>query len=316
MRRIHARCSPAKVRPCSGCTTASASTLADDAIVAQRTTPAAAWTIRTPAGCSRARSGGPNRKNTSTSATTDSDQRTLAMAGVIPAALQRITAKVSCIARLPSIRLATSITRRNSGMRSSVTTPDGGARSVTAGRGDDSGFGSSIAAPAAPASSAAWNTVIDASPRSSTSCPLAERADDEERGSGPADPAVFESRPPFPRLRRAERERIGECRGRRERRGLDEADQQERREARCPQEANRDDRSLRLTAGECGAKRLGQVGEAPDQRAGREPDRRPGADQERKLLGREPALLEKCRHERRGHAECRVHERVESDEPK
>src|SRR5262249_3976916 len=119
-----------------------------------------------------------------------------------------------------------------------------------------------------------------------------ERADDEEGGSGPADPAVFESRP-FPRLRRAERERIGEGRGRPRRRGRDEADQQERREARWPQEANRDDRSLRLTAGECGAKRLGQVGEAPDQRAGREPDRRPGAEQEPKLLGREPALLEK-----------------------
>src|SRR5262249_12880661 len=112
---------------------------------------------------------------------------------------QRITAKVSCIAWLPSIRLATSITRRNSGMRSSVTTPDGGAR---------------------------------------------------------------------------------------------------------------------LTAGECGAKRLGQVGEAPDQRAGREPDRRPCAEREPKVAGRELAIPEKCRHERQGHAEGRVHERVESDEPK
>src|SRR5262249_60458276 len=96
MSRIHARCSAANVRPCSGCTSASAVTLVDDAMTTQRTMPAAAATVITPAGPMRFSSGGPTRKNTTTSAATDSDQSTLAVGAVIPAAVQRITANVSC----------------------------------------------------------------------------------------------------------------------------------------------------------------------------------------------------------------------------
>src|SRR4029077_17066805 len=54
MMRMQARCSAAKVGPCSGCTSARAITLVDAAMAAQRTTPAAAATAKTPAGRSSA----------------------------------------------------------------------------------------------------------------------------------------------------------------------------------------------------------------------------------------------------------------------
>jgi hypothetical protein len=68
------------------------------AITAQRSTPAKAARAAAPAAVSRTMSVGPITKNTSTSAATDSDQSTLAVAGPMPAALQRITAKASCMA--------------------------------------------------------------------------------------------------------------------------------------------------------------------------------------------------------------------------
>ena len=108
-------------RPCSGCTRASASTSALCAITAQRSIPARAATTSAPAGVSPVTSAGPRTKNTSTSAATDSDQSTLTIAGLTPAARQRITAKASCMAWLPRTRAATSTSWRKRGGRAHPT---------------------------------------------------------------------------------------------------------------------------------------------------------------------------------------------------
>jgi hypothetical protein len=71
--------------PCSGCTSATASTLALLAITPQRTAPAIAAAAIAPPGVNRATSVGPSTKNTSTSASTASDQSTLEVAAPMPA---------------------------------------------------------------------------------------------------------------------------------------------------------------------------------------------------------------------------------------
>ena len=98
MMRMQARCSAAKVRPCSGCTRASAVKSVVDAMTTHRRAPAAAASAMTRGAPRRLTRGGPTRKKTTTSAATDSDQSTLATAGVTPAARQRMTANASCMA--------------------------------------------------------------------------------------------------------------------------------------------------------------------------------------------------------------------------
>src|SRR5207237_6949675 len=56
------------------------------------------------------------------------------------------------------------------------------------------------------------------------------------------------------------------------------------------------------------------VGEASGERRGDEPHRRTGAQQYPELFRGEPSSFEKRRHERRGDAECGVHERIEHNE--
>jgi MFS transporter, PPP family, 3-phenylpropionic acid transporter len=109
---IQVRCSSAKVNPCSGSIAASATAHVVSAIVTQRTMPARAASIAAPAGPSRSSSGRPITRKTTTSAATDSDHSSPAVAGEIPAASQRITAKLSCIAWLPRIKAATSTMQR------------------------------------------------------------------------------------------------------------------------------------------------------------------------------------------------------------
>ena len=59
------------------------------AITDQRNAPAAAASAQSPAGPSRASSGRPSRKNTATSAATDTDQSSPIASADIPAACQR-----------------------------------------------------------------------------------------------------------------------------------------------------------------------------------------------------------------------------------
>src|SRR5262249_11921360 len=82
---------------CSGCTTASAITSVVCAITAQRNMPARVAIASAPAGVSCVTSVGPMTKNTRTSAATDSDHSKLAVDGLMPDALQRITANASCM---------------------------------------------------------------------------------------------------------------------------------------------------------------------------------------------------------------------------
>src|SRR5262249_59018347 len=86
----------------------------------QRAAPAKAATTIAPAGRSVRTSQGPMSKNTTTSAATEIDQRRLVVIGDSPAALQRITEKVSCMAWLPSTSAATSTTRRTTTLPSNV----------------------------------------------------------------------------------------------------------------------------------------------------------------------------------------------------
>src|SRR4029450_12327906 len=72
--------------------------------------------------------------------------------------------------------------------------------------------------------------------------PTKERTDDEDCGAGSPYPAVLESRVGIARPRSAERECIGQRRGGRERRSMEEADQQERREGWRRQQAKRNER--------------------------------------------------------------------------
>ena len=110
------------------------------------------------------------RKNTSTSAATDSDQRTLARAGLTPAARQGITAKASCMAWLPRMSAATSTSRRNRGSRSNRRTPPAGARTASVARACRSS-GTTSAATAAVPRSRACNATITSSPQALTACP-------------------------------------------------------------------------------------------------------------------------------------------------
>jgi hypothetical protein len=78
----------------------------------QRTIPAATAGIAAPAGPRRSSSGRPANRNTMTSPTTDSDHNSPPVPASIRAALQRIIAKLSCIAWLPRTNAATRATRR------------------------------------------------------------------------------------------------------------------------------------------------------------------------------------------------------------
>jgi hypothetical protein len=95
---MQARCSSAKVKPCSGCTSASAATSVLCDITTQRMRPAAAAIAAAPPGPRRLINGGPIKKNTRTSAATDSDHSALIDTEPIPAAFQRMTANASCMA--------------------------------------------------------------------------------------------------------------------------------------------------------------------------------------------------------------------------
>jgi hypothetical protein len=79
----------------------SAGSHAVSAIMTQRTIPARAASIAARAGPRRSSSGRPRKINTTTSAATDSDHNNPAAPGLIPAASQRITEKLSCMAWLP-----------------------------------------------------------------------------------------------------------------------------------------------------------------------------------------------------------------------
>jgi hypothetical protein len=118
-RRMEARCSKAKLTPCRGSIKAIAPTFAVIAITVQRTTPAAAASIIARVGPIQSRRRGPITTNTSTSAPTDSDHNKLAVGGDTPASLQRITAKESCMAWLPSTSAAMVSTNLNSRSRNS-----------------------------------------------------------------------------------------------------------------------------------------------------------------------------------------------------
>ena len=120
--RMQARCRSAKVSPCSGCVNTNAVVSAVTAAMPQRTAPARPARAIAPAGLSTRTKDGPMTKNTTTSAATDADHSRLAVRGKMSAALQRMTAKVSCMAWLPRISAATSTTRRNTGMRNRAAT--------------------------------------------------------------------------------------------------------------------------------------------------------------------------------------------------
>src|SRR6202035_3610719 len=87
------------VRPCKGSIAATAGSHAVSAITAHRTTPAPAESIAAPAGPMRSSKGRPTKRKTTTSAATESDHKMPDVPGLIPALLQRIIAKESCIAR-------------------------------------------------------------------------------------------------------------------------------------------------------------------------------------------------------------------------
>jgi hypothetical protein len=117
---MQARCSRAKVSPCSGWMRRSAVTSAVTAAMLQRTRRPRREPYRPSwAQCPQKRPG-PMNKNTTTSAATETDQRRLVLIAVSPAALQRMTEKVSCIAWLPSTSAATSTTRRKTALPSNV----------------------------------------------------------------------------------------------------------------------------------------------------------------------------------------------------
>jgi hypothetical protein len=88
----------------------------------QRTKHAMAETAIATSGFRRRNRSGPTATKTITSAATDSDQRALPTAGLIPAAFQAIIAKEPCIAWLPKINDATTINHLKLGDRSKSNT--------------------------------------------------------------------------------------------------------------------------------------------------------------------------------------------------
>src|SRR5262249_2545461 len=142
--------------------------------------------------------------------------------------------------------------------------------------------------------------------------PTEKRPDDEDGRPDSAYPTVLEPRGGIPWLRDAQRECIGQRRGGCERRSMEEARHEQRREAGGGQQAKRHECGKQLASREDSAKRLGTVGEAPTQRPGDEPDRRTRGEQYPELLGRETSSFEEGRHEWRGDAERGVHQCVEN----
>src|SRR5215813_8154340 len=98
---IAARWNRAKVNPCKGCMQASVHGDVVNAATLQRRAPAPVASAIDQFEPIRLTSHGPISRNTTTSAKTDSDQRTLMVKKSIPALRQRITAKESCSAWLP-----------------------------------------------------------------------------------------------------------------------------------------------------------------------------------------------------------------------
>ena len=130
IKRMQARCRSAKVKPCSGCTSASTAMAAVCDITIQRIVPATAAIAAAPLGPKRWIRLGPIQKNTTTSAATEADHNRLIGSEPMPAAFQRMTAKVSCIAWLPEINAATRTVRRNSAIPKSLRTPPNAERTT------------------------------------------------------------------------------------------------------------------------------------------------------------------------------------------
>ena len=215
------------------------------------------------------------------------------MAGVTPAALQRMTAKASCIAWLPSTRRGNQHHAPEQPHPQEFEHAPAGACPATAGK----RFGPCVRrAPASPRtaaaeSSAACDTMIEVSPQALTTCPLTSV------------PAMKAAEPvpraqPYSNLGRCiarhgggQCEGIGERRDRRERSRVEHTGHQQRREASRRQQAKSNERGKRRADGEDGAKRLGEVGEPSAQRPGDEPDRRAGCEQKPKLFWHKPSRL-------------------------
>src|SRR5215831_20397690 len=284
----------------------SAVTAVVDATMAQRRRPAAAASAIMPLAPSHLTSGGPTKKKTTTSAATDSDHSTLMVEGLTPAALQRMTAKMSCMAWLPSTPEVGEAQQSEETLRRRPRACGlGGAR-----RGHEQ-------------RQAGCNGELrgvkhqdGAETPGADHLTAQQRAEDERTGSRAAHPAVLESRVARPGRAGAQGQSIGERGDRRQGRPVQEADREERGDVGHGQQAGGDRRRQQRTRGQDPSKSLGPVGEAPARRPRDEPDRRSGAEESAELLGGKPAPLEECRQERRGDTEGAVHERVERHEAK
>src|SRR4029450_1312026 len=111
MMRMDARWRSAKVNPCKGWTKASAATSAVCAMTAQRTSPQEAATANATVGVTARNSLGPRNRKTTTSAATDSAHSTPTVAELMPAWVQRITAKESYMAWVTRTRAGSNVTR-------------------------------------------------------------------------------------------------------------------------------------------------------------------------------------------------------------
>jgi hypothetical protein len=119
-----------------------------------------------------------------TSAATDSDQRTLATAGLMALVFHQIMANASCIAWLPRTSAAISTKRRNASIRITATGPGSG-KLLDVGWCSLESSGTSRAATAVMRRNAACQTRMEVRPRAAMTCPEAK-----EPTMNAADPAA------------------------------------------------------------------------------------------------------------------------------